>query len=201
MLSPRIFQKHARLITFILLGLYFLIGYLGANHFNADRSYYFNVAIPGEENLPFWPIFIFIYGLVYVGAAALPFVCTGKREWRVVAKSLLLIMTIHFILFLVFPVKMIWRPDIQTSGLASFALNLTYSIDNPYNCFPSLHIAYPLTVAFVDRKLRLSYGLLALGIAFSVVVIKQHYIADIIGAIFTSFIVYMIAKRYWLNNG
>ena len=86
-----------------------------------------------------------------------------------------------------------------TGGFLNTLVKLNYSADLPYNCFPSLHVAYAFIGALVlwnyKRTWAYTYLACAIIVAISVVLVKQHYILDVVGGFITPFIAYYLACK------
>lgn len=173
----------SRRIATLLLVAYFIFGYLPINQFNVARGIFHTVGLPGEDKIPFLIPFILGYCLVY---ASFLFVYFASPDWEVFKKAAwgyFWVTTLHYVIFLIYPVKMIWRPEIvDPHTFFQYLAWFFFKIDQPYNCFPSLHVAYPTFAAIFSYRFlpRVFWVNLALALltAFSVVVIKQHYILD-----------------------
>jgi membrane-associated phospholipid phosphatase len=102
------------------------------------------------------------------------------------------------------------RPEIwQVSGnsISAAVTRFYYYIDAPYNLFPSLHVTYPTLATLVSWRnhkiMRWVFAAMAVVVAVSVVLVKQHYIADVVagfanGGICFAFAVY--AERWLRKN-
>jgi len=183
---------------FFVLVAYFVVGYLGTNYLNLFRDYYYNVALPFEENIPFIPFFITGYTSVYLGLMLVYAVIDDYTVFKRTVTFFLIVSTVHLVIFLLFPVKMV-RPDLTNSnGVMNMLTHYYYLIDNPVNCFPSLHVAYPFAGTLVLWNYKRKWGyLLAVMTAFiavSVVLVKQHYIVDVVAAVVLTGLIYRIAK-------
>lgn len=83
------------------------------------------------------------------------------------------------------------RPTNLVAGSSRYvdALLETYKIDNPYNCFPSLHCGLSALAAsfwWVKRRYRPVAWLMTLFAVVTVIatqVLKQHVIADVVGSL------------------
>ena len=97
-------------------------------------------------------------------------------------------MTMHllsFAIFLLYPVRASLRPErLEVTSLSTRVLAYYYAVDPPVNLFPSLHCANAVLAALMARRLspRLFYlvGPLAGLVLISVVLVKQHYVADVV---------------------
>jgi membrane-associated phospholipid phosphatase len=103
--------------------------------------------------------------------------------------------TLHFVIFLVFPVEYHLRPDVDPErGWAYLLVDFYYWLDLPYNCFPSLHVSNVVLVSFFMERFKKGMGWflhpLAALVAVSVVLVKQHYIADVVAGYFVGWFVY-----------
>ena len=93
-----------------------------------------------------------------------------------------------FAVFLIYPVKAELRPVLLPSDTPSLrALAYYYEIDPPVNLFPSLHCANAVLAACMAHKLSRRAGWLisacALLVVLSVVLVKQHYVADAVAGV------------------
>lgn len=192
-------QLLTKRIYFILIIAYFVIGYFICGYFNLHRSYYFDVSLPFEKDIPFVPFFIIGYTSVYVCLFLLYLIIDDFAYFRKAMIFFLAVSTVHCIIFLLVPVKMI-RPDLtEATGIMNTLTNYYYWIDSPVNCFPSLHVSYPFAGTLILWNYKRAWGyvlaLFTLFIAISVVLVKQHYIMDVVGAIFVTSILFLILKR------
>lgn len=189
-------QLFKKRLMFIVLVAYFVIGYFTCGHFNLNRAHYFDVSLPFEANIPLIPFFVVGYSSVYFGLILIYILVDDYSLFKKTVAFFVTVVTVHLVIFLLLPVKMA-RPDIANAGGMMTRLTYYYYlIDNPVNCFPSLHVSYPFagTIILWNYKRRWAYlmAALTLFIAISVVLVKQHYIMDIVGAIFTTSMVYVI---------
>ena len=182
-----------RIVT-LLLAAYFVLGYLPINAFNQARGLYHTVALPGEEQIPFMVPFILGYCLVYGSFALIYFTVPSWEVFKKVAWGFFWVTTVHYFIFVLYPVKMIWRPEIANpTNVFEWIARFFFYLDRPFNCFPSLHVAYPtmaavLSYRFIPKLFKI-YVVMAVLTAVSVVVIKQHYILDAVGGALVAIVV------------
>lgn len=192
---------------FLFLVGYFSAGYLGTNHFASQSSHFHNVAFSFEQNIPFIPEFIIGYAGVYVAIIVAYFVIGNIRDWRRTVVSFILTMTAAYVIFLAFPVQMTMRPDVTgQSGFFIWLTKLFYNIDKTANCFPSLHVASPTLAAIAlwnnHRKTSIAMFFVAAIVAISVLLVKQHYIADVFAGAILAAIAYAVAvktEKFWMR--
>jgi len=77
-----------------------------------------------------------------------------------------------------------------------------YIVDEPNNCFPSLHVSISFLASFVMwRKSRIEgvfFLIWSAAISISTLTTKQHYVADIIGGTLIAIFFYQLMFRRWL---
>ena len=141
-----------------------------------------------DRALPFVPAAIWVYIPFYAAS----FVVAGHaladvRSFRAALVALVVVSLLATPVFVLFPV-VLPRPDIDPTASASLrAVSWLYALDPPVNTFPSLHVANSALGAMLLREVRARTAPLAIflaaGIAVSVVLLTQHWIADIAGGL------------------
>jgi membrane-associated phospholipid phosphatase len=137
--------------------------------------------LPGEERLPFLPIFEYLYVLTYFVAVLIIATVRDYDRFRRLLHATGLTLLIAYTTYLVFPVYF-ERPRLEVTSLHTWLLSLEY-MDKPYNHFPSLHVAHSWLAVFasqVSRRTRIGLYLLAVAVSISTIFVKQHYIADVL---------------------
>ncbi len=193
-------QRYRKRRSFLLLILYFAVGYFVTNWLAFKQNLFFDVSLGFEKGIPFVPVFIFEYALVYISILIAYFCITDYEEWRDALSSFFVATTTCFVFFVLLPVEMIMRPELSAfSHFPTLITQVFYYIDLPYNCFPSIHVTYSVLAALITRKkcpqIRYSTIAIALIVAISVLLVKQHYIADVVSGIITAVGSYWIASR------
>ncbi|MBI4373452.1 MAG: phosphatase PAP2 family protein [Deltaproteobacteria bacterium] len=187
------FTKGALFFSILIyyIGGYFLIGRLVSS-----RDDIHQLALPFEEKIPFVPGMIFAYILVFAFTASSYVAVDNLPFFKKIVKSFFLCVTIHFVFFLLFPVEYVLRPTLPYEGWLNKFIVYYYWVDPVYNCFPSLHVSNVFLVTFLferyrrgSRKFLLPWAIL---VAVSVVLVKQHYILDVISGIFVAWVGYRV---------
>ena len=129
--------------------------------------------------------YIFGYLLVYLSVVTAYLVIDDMENWMRTVRSFLIATTIAYILFLALPVRMEMRPELAANGgISEWATRLYYAVDLPYNCFPSLHVTYPVLATLIVWRtkpvMRWAFLAMSVVVSVSVVLVKQHYIADVV---------------------
>lgn len=150
--------------------------------------------------IPFEPIWVFAYGSMYV-IVILPFVYVRDHLlYRRMFFSFCCTGLIAYVVFLLFPTYDILRPVTNPFDFDRFFLAIDNAHDSPYNCFPSLHVGFSMTAGlwtyYADRtKLGLVVLIWAVLVSVSVLFVKEHYIADLLGGAFLSGLMFFLFSR------
>ncbi len=170
---------------FLAMIAYFVVGYLLINWLTLGGARFVDVSIAVDRAIPFAAPFILGYLLVYGSILIVFLAIDDASDWRRTVIGFFLATTVAYAFFLLLPVRMKLRPEL--AGVPGWAAVLTrayYAIDLPHNCFPSLHVTYPTLAALLvwrhHSRLRWVLATMALVVAISVVLVKQHYIADVV---------------------
>jgi membrane-associated phospholipid phosphatase len=158
----------------------FTVTYVTINVFSVGRAAR-TLFLPGEERLPFLPIFEYLYVLTYFIAVLMIATVRDYDRFRRLVHATGLTLLIAYLTYLIFPVYF-ERPHLEVTSLHTWLLSLEYR-DKPYNHFPSLHVALSwlaVHAAQVSGRSRAGLWLLAIGISVSTLFVKQHYIADVV---------------------
>jgi membrane-associated phospholipid phosphatase len=171
-----------RRFAVILAGWYvlFSVTYLAINEFSVGRAVH-TLFLPGEERLPFLPIFEYLYVLTYFVPALVIATVRDYASFRRLARAYGLTLLTAYATYLLFPVYF-ERPPLDVTSFHTWLLSIEY-LDKPYNAFPSLHVALSWLAVFasqVSRRSRVGLAVLAAGISVSTVFVKQHYIVDVV---------------------
>lgn len=154
--------------------------YLPINLFSVGRDAA-TLFLPGEERVPFLPIFEYLYVLSYFVGVLLYYTIRDAATLRRLLRATALTLLVAYTTYLLFPVYFD-RPHLEVDSLHTWLLSIEY-LDKPYNHFPSLHVALSwlaVHASQVSRSSRFWLALLATGISISTVFVKQHYVVDVV---------------------
>jgi membrane-associated phospholipid phosphatase len=160
--------------------------YLGVNAVTEGRS----VAqpfLPFETRIPLVALAYPLYAAVYLEIVLPLFLARTRRAFLRTQLAIGLASLMAFAVFLVIPMAYP-RPVLSTTGGSFEAmLALEWAVDQPRCTFPSLHVAIALLLYLGLRdeapRWRLPLLLLALGVCVSTVLVKQHFIADVLAGV------------------
>lgn len=190
----KLYFKHEKLSLFLITIFLFVIIYFPINHISSFREAT-QLGTSLDDIIPFMPASIFIYNLAYVIWFVPFFFVKEIKLLRKLTLAYISTLAISSIIFLIMPVKMI-RPELLFDDFTSRLTRLFYSLDKPYNLFPSLHVAFSSLVTFFSAKYMkeqlVLVGTIALLIIISSLTIKQHYVADVFAGFILAGIIYKV---------
>lgn len=144
-----------------------------------------------DSAIPFVPIFIIPYLVWYPFIIIMLFLFCA-RDRNVYYRTLLtqcIGLIACYIIFFLFQTT-VERPPLVGTGVLDRMVNLVYSTDNPYNCFPSIHVLTSYLMikgaaasAGFTNKDRVAVHIFAWSIIVSTLFVKQHVLLDVAGAI------------------
>jgi len=195
-----------------LLALCFLISIpiLDVTYFvlnNTDRGIH-NVNTILDYSLPFLKIFVIPY-VIWYPFILLAFVYLCFKNTKIYFRTLISLdisLILCYIIFYFFQTTMP-RPDLVGSDFLTSIIRAIYSFDQPYNCFPSIHVlACYIIMRGIDKcqpginKLKISAGVISTLIVLSTLFIKQHAIMDVLSAVLIGEVVFSIVKNLNLDR-
>ena len=96
--------------------LSFIVPYTLINNFSLSREAY-HLLLPIDNLIPFVPSFVLFYMLTFAYLIVVPYILIkDKKQFAALSLSFISIMLIGYIIFLLFPVKTILRPENIASG-------------------------------------------------------------------------------------
>ena len=190
--------KSKYVILFIILNFlaYSLIQYsITANEYNFLTS--LDVAIP------FVPEFIWLYHtLIPIIGMSLIILIKNRRLFFSALSGYAIAAIILSIFYILFP-SFYPRHLITDSSFSSYMVELTRLVDGANNTFPSGHVTFSWLLAFFLMKsdcakkwswLGPTYIVWAVLISISTLVLKQHYIVDVVSGIVLATACFYLAK-------
>lgn len=174
-----------------LLPLYYVIG-----AFTRGRPLHMPASAL-DRLVPAEPASMLVYGSIYV-FVLLPLLIVRQDELlRRAIKAYILVLVAAYVGFLAYP-TIAPRPPVEAigAGFLGWCLRLTYALDSPYNCFPSLHVANSFVSALacyrVHKGVGLAAALWASLIGVSTLFAKQHFAIDVIAGAALAFVAYFV---------
>ena len=180
------------LVILLLASGYFLL--------NKPRGSVHILETTVDDWIPLIPAFIFPYVSLYA-LLALSLWRFWKADigvFKLAALAVFIDLALSYLIYVFFQTK-IERPVITGSDISSDVLRWVYSVDEPFNAFPSLHTSLSALCALLWRKAGSNIWLIillwAVLIIASTVLVKQHYIVDVFGGVAAAVLSYYGATK------
>lgn len=161
-----------------------------------------NLVTSIDDKIPFVKYFILPYNLWYPFLlTSLLYLCFRNRGifYRTVI-AMDIGMMCCYIVYMVFQTT-VPRPELSGEDIFTKLVALTYKLDQPYNCFPSIHVltSYLLIKGFrksilVDKVIRFVVYCGSIIIIIATLFVKQHVVLDIASAIVLGDILFYSTK-------
>lgn len=177
--------------------LFFLLG-----QYDVDR---YLIESRLDAYIPFCEWFVIPYYIwyVYLFGGIVAFLFVSRKDFLRMAICTIGGMAICIAVCVVFPTAIAFRPtDFDRSNPLIWLVEFTYSMDQPWNVFPSMHCfgAIGITIAVWKSEVigkfawaKVSSGILCVLICLSTLFIKQHSVLDLFSAIVLAAVLYPIA--------
>ncbi len=185
-MGKKFYLRHEKAILIAAVATFFVAGYLGIS-LVTSRLHAHSLAFPIDRTIPYvpalWPLYQCVYLLVLLPTRLF----SRPREMRAGAAANMTCMAAAYVLFLLFPVRLVAPSDARealAAGLARPGGNFAIWFDDQgMNCFPSLHVALA-TIASAccwraDRRLGAVAWILTAAIAAASLFVKRHYVIDL----------------------
>ncbi len=201
------FSRNTWWSRLIFAGLLPIVGlsYPLCNLIAAYNGRYTIWQLPIDDWIPFNRLFILPYYYWYfqigIGVAWLIFSPKTGRLFHRMAVALMTADLICAVFYLFMPTYMV-RPEVAGQDFLSHMVRMIYTIDLPYNCFPSLHVVWACILCrfwALAGPRRLWFRMVnytgTILIILSTVFTKQHYTPDIFGGLAVAVISCMISDK------
>lgn len=175
-------RLHRGRFALVLVAAYlvFIATYVPINLLSVGRDAHV-LWLPGEERIPFLPVFQYVYVLTYLVG---PMLWVTVRDWtrlRRLLRAAAGALAVAYATYLVFPVYL-ERPVLHVDSVHTWLLWLTYH-DKSYNHFPSLHVTLSwlaVQASQVSPRTRTLLALVTVLVSISTLFVKQHYLVDVV---------------------
>jgi hypothetical protein len=161
-------MKHAA-----LFGVVFAVCYGGASWVTAQHASLPAWDLPFEQHVPFVPVLSVIYLTITPALLLALYRTRGALGPALCAETLLATLC-----FLLFPQTVAWtRPAV--TGWAHVPFSIADALNLSYNQFPSLHVAFAVSVAWALQKPL--WWIWSAAVAASAWLMWEHHLIDILG--------------------
>ena len=143
--------------------------------------------MPFDRAMPLRPGWAPVYWSQWVFSFLPVFIVRGTELRRRTVLAYVSIVVTAYMGFLAYPTVAPRPAVVSGDDFLSWSLRQLYEFDPPYNCFPSLHVAYSFLAALTAWRVHQGLGSIALIwatlIAISTLFTKQHYILDVVAGV------------------
>jgi membrane-associated phospholipid phosphatase len=187
--------------TFVGLGVIAtsLLGYLATNHFPVFTPQPLP-ALALDQLVPWMPWTIWIYQSIFIQLVSAFFLINRRFETMRFLYGMLVVSFISNLIFFFYPTSyprnfLADQSGFNLADATGELLKLTWFMDSPLNCFPSLHVSSCYFASFIflrgkRRHLFFPYFVWATAISISTLTTKQHYSLDIAAGFGLAFVTY-----------
>jgi membrane-associated phospholipid phosphatase len=196
-------KDHRNVLKRILFSVSIAISIQIYGILNNYRGKVYHIQTAFDTAIPFNKYFVVPYIIWYFYVAFVLFyyaVYDDKRYFKLLA-GINIGMLICYVIYYFFPTYTP-RPTVYGNDIFADAVRFVYSRDNPYNCFPSIHVLDSVLIGvYINRDENISpiakliSTAIAISIVFSTLFIKQHYVYDVISGAILAYSIY-IAFNY-----
>jgi membrane-associated phospholipid phosphatase len=164
------------------------LGYEVLNH----GPYRLFLRSPLDQALPVVPIFVVPYVSLqpFIYASLVIFLLFRARIFQSAVLSMIVTFLVSYAFF-AFLQTYVERPVLTGGDTFTRMIRDVYAGDHPFNDFPSLHVSTSAIIAIHWWRFSRRFGPLpaiwAALIAMSTVLVRQHYLADVVGGLILAF--------------
>ncbi len=151
-----------------------------------------NLRTPLDAALPVVPIFVIPYVSLnsWVYLTLIVFLLFRTRLFHSTALSMITAWFVSYLFYFFLQTEVI-RPILTSGDVFTQMIRQVYATDNPFNDFPSLHTSISTILAIhwfrFDRRAGYVAAVWTALIVASTVLIKQHYVADLVSGLLLAF--------------
>jgi membrane-associated phospholipid phosphatase len=169
----------------LAVAVFFVGGYFGVG-LRTSPSGARDLGTALDAAIPFVPWTVWVYLAVFPMAFLPLFVVRSRALFTRTMAAYAAVMAVSFVVFAAYPVTSTGlRADtasLDPSAFSEWAVGVLYTLDPPFNLFPSLHLSVAGLAAFAAWEARRSYGVpafaAAAAIGVSICTVKQHFVVD-----------------------
>lgn len=191
------------MLVFPLLGMIYAV----INN-NPSKEVY-NLVTDLDRSTPFLKMFVLPYSvwIFYIYVCLVYFFFKDAKVYYRSLATYVICALVCYMIYLVYQTT-VPRPIVTGDDIFSQLMRYVYNRDQPFNCFPSIHVfsSYLVMKALYKSSFKntwnqmLIYGMSTL-IIVSTLFVKQHVIMDVVAGILLAEFVYRLSLRYqWFGR-
>ncbi|MCX7951051.1 MAG: phosphatase PAP2 family protein [Clostridiales bacterium] len=169
-------------------------------YLNSYRGKVYHIQTPIDTMIPFNKYFVVPYVLwyVYIGFIFFYYAVYDDKKYFKLLAGINIGMMVCFVIYYFFPTY-VPRPQVYGEDIFADMVRFIYNRDNPYNCFPSIHVLDSVIMAvYINRDETITINtkiistLISASIILSTMFIKQHYFYDAVSATILAYGIYLV---------
>lgn len=167
---------------------------------NNYRGKVYHIPTSIDAWIPFNKYFIvpYIYWYLYIAVILFYYAVYDERKYFRILAGINIGMMVCFVIYYFFPTY-VPRPEVYGNDIFENLVKYIYANDNPYNCFPSIHVFESVLLAIyinrdleISTKTKLTSTILAVSIVLSTMFVKQHYFYDVLAGTLLGYSIYAV---------
>jgi len=191
------FEKFGRKEVFALFLIFWIIPYSVVGYFTESMEVN-SLPMWVDNYIPLWTPAILGYALYFPLCLLTFLIIRDENILRKGIKVFIFTALVTDLLFLIYPAYMP-KPGLEVANVFDGLVAWVWRVDTNANAFPSQHVAFAVVCALVlSRAFKgkaLYFVALATVISVSTMLVKQHYIWDVIGGGLIAIIAYYFVFR------
>ncbi|EQB86979.1 membrane-associated phospholipid phosphatase [Clostridium punense] len=169
---------------------------------NSTRGVY-SLVTDLDKAIPFSKVFIIPYMLWYpfIVLTLVYFCFYYKDAYYKTLSTLVLGMILCYGVYFFFQTT-VPRPELIDEDILTKVVRIVYNSDNPYNCFPSIHVltSYAMIIGMRksgsnNQKVKNAISATAWIVILSTLLVKQHVILDVVFGVMFAKLTYKIIEK------
>jgi membrane-associated phospholipid phosphatase len=158
-----------------------------------------------DRALPLVPIFVIPYDSLnlYVYLSLILFLLLRNRLFQSAALSMIGAWLVSYLFYFFLQTEVV-RPVVMGNDIFSRMVRDVYAGDSPFNDFPSLHTSISTILAIhwfrMDRRIGWPVAVWTALIVASTLLVKQHYVADLVSGLVLAFVAALFFSRLLLGK-
>ena len=199
----KLLNKYPHIKVIIIYSIFYLCFFM---YLESRDIVIFNTETFIDSYIPFCEYFIIFYLLwfIYIFFAVFYFTFFEIEKFIVVAKYLLIGMTVCLIIDLIIPNGISLRPALTNDNIFQELVSFVYSLDTSTNVFPSIHVYNSIVIGYALNRshlfqekefLKVINNCIVLLICASTVLLKQHAFIDIVAAVVLAIIIICLINK------
>ncbi|MEE0965605.1 MAG: phosphatase PAP2 family protein [Bacilli bacterium] len=199
----KLLNKYPHIKVIIIYSIFYLCFFM---YLESRDIVIFNTETFIDSYIPFCEYFIIFYLLwfIYIFFAVFYFTFFEIEKFIVVAKYLMIGMTVCLIIDLIIPNGISLRPALTNDNIFQELVSFVYSLDTSTNVFPSIHVYNSIVIGYALNRshlfqekefLKVINNCIVLLICASTVLLKQHAFIDIVAAVVLAIIIICLINK------